>query len=255
MENANNSVAPVAQTAPRESLAVPIAIVIAAGLIAGAIYLGGGKTQPTAVRGTDQGAAAAEATTEFRAVDDTDHIRGNPNAPILFVEYSDYDCPFCKNFHDTMNQLMREYGESGKIAWVYRHMPLEQLHPNAPKIAEAAECVAKLGGNDAFWKFSDRVFNEKTTRDLTVMSRITEYATGAGVDKEKFENCYASGEMADKITASLQEGAAAGVRGTPHTFVIVGDDKTTINGAQPYSVVKQITDGLLEQLEGGTKGQ
>jgi len=252
MENANNPVAPVAPTAPRESLAVPIAIVIAAGLIAGAIYLGGGNAQPVA-KGTPAAEQAAETT--FRAVDDTDHIRGNPNAPILFVEYSDYDCPFCKNFHDTMNQLMRDYGESGKIAWVYRHMPLEQLHPNAPKIAEAAECVAKLGGNDAFWKFSDRVFNEKTTRDLTVMSRITEYATDAGADKEKFENCYASGEMAEKVAASVQEGAAAGVRGTPHTFVIVGDDKTTINGAQPYSVVKQITDGLLQQLEGGTKGQ
>ena len=252
MENANNPVAPQAPVAQKESLAVPIAIVIAAGLIAGAIYLGGGKTQPI-VKGTPP--TEQEVETTFRAVDDTDHVRGNPNAPILFVEYSDYDCPYCKDFHDTMNQLMRDYGESGKVAWVYRHMPLEQLHPNASKIAEAAECVAKLGGNDAFWKFSDRIFNEKSTRDLTVMSRITEYATDAGVDKEKFDNCYASGEMTEKVTASIQEGAAAGVRGTPHTLVIVGNDKTVINGAQPYSVVKQIIDGLLEQLEGGTKGQ
>ncbi len=247
MENEPTTATVPAQPAAKESLAVPIAIVIAAGLIAGAIYLSGGKTPTAPVAGT---AGTEETETTFRPVDDTDHIRGNPNAPILLVEYSDYDCPFCKNFDDTMQQIMREYGETGKVAWVYRHMPLEQLHPNASKIAEAAECVAKLGGNAAFWKFSDRVFAEKTNRDFTVMSRITEYATDAGVDSDAFQNCYASGEMADKVANSIQEGFDAGVRGTPHTFVIVGNDKTSINGAQPYSVVKQIIDNILEQVEG-----
>lgn len=245
---------PATPEAPRrESLAVPIAIVIAAGLIAGAIYLGGGSPAKNAGTGAPSGAGApaVQKETVFRPVDDTDHIKGNPNAPILLVEYSDYDCPFCKNFHDTMNQVMREYGESGKVAWVYRHLPLEALHPNASKIAEASECVAKIAGNDGFWKFSDRVFNEKTTRDLTVMSRITEYAVDAGANKAQFEECYNSGEMADKVAASVAEAGEAGARGTPHTFVIVGDDKTVINGAQPYPVVKEIIDNILAQIEGG----
>lgn len=236
----------------RESLAIPAAIVIAAALIAGAIFLNDGSPSKAAKGNLPaNGAGQEQKETVFRPVDDTDHIKGNPNAPILLVEYSDYDCPFCKNFHDTMNQIMREYGESGKVAWVYRHLPLEALHPNASKIAEAAECVAKLGGNEAFWKFTDRVFNEKTVRDLTVMSRITEYATDAGADKAKFEDCYAKGEMESKIAASIVEAGAAGARGTPHTFVIVGDDKTVINGAQPYPVVKDIIDNILAQVEGG----
>lgn len=229
----------------RESLAVPIAIVLAAGLIAGAIYLNGQSPQAA-----KQVPPAEDANVVFRAVDATDHIKGNPNAPILLVEYSDYDCPFCKQFDDTLNQIMTEYGESGKVALVYRHLPLVQLHPNAPKIAIASECVAEIAGNDGFWKFNDRVFGEKTTQDFTDMSRITEYATDAGADKGEFELCYNSNKTKDKVDASIKEAAAAGARGTPHTFVIVGDQRTVINGAQPYPVVKQVIDNILAQIEG-----
>jgi protein-disulfide isomerase len=247
MENTTNTPVPVeAPKAARESLAVPIAIVIAAGLIAGAIYLNGGNSQVA----KNPNEAPTEENVVFRAVDETDHIRGNPNAPILLVEYSDYDCPFCKQFHDTLNQVMREYGESGKVAWSYRHLPLQQLHPNAPKIAMAAECVAEIAGNDGFWKFTDRVFNEKTVQDFTEMSRITEYAIASGADQSAFELCYSSNKMKEKIDASIQEAAAAGARGTPHTFIIVGDQRTVINGAQPYSVVKQTIDNILAQIEG-----
>ncbi|MFM2374636.1 MAG: hypothetical protein RLZZ234_631 [Candidatus Parcubacteria bacterium] len=249
MENTTNTPAPIeAPKAARESLAVPIAIVIAAGLIAGAIYLNGGNTG-VAKNPTE---APTEENVVFRAVDETDHIRGNPNAPILLVEYSDYDCPFCKQFHDTLNQVMREYGESGKVAWSYRHLPLAQLHPNAPRIAMAAECVAESAGNDGFWKFTDRVFSEKTVQDFTEISRITEYALAAGADQSAFELCYSSNKMKEKIDASIQEAAAAGARGTPHTFIIVGDQKTVINGAQPYAVVKQTIDNVLAQIEGGS---
>jgi protein-disulfide isomerase len=240
---------PTPMTLPREreSLAVPIAIVIAAGLIAGAIYMNGGAvTAPKQNPG-----APVEQEVTFRPVDDTDHIKGNPNAAILLVEYSDYDCPFCKQFHDTMNQIMREYGETGKVAWVYRHLPLTQLHPNAGKIAMAAECVAENAGNVAFWKFTDRVFAEKTVQDPTNMSRIAEYAVDAGADRSSFELCYSSDKMKEKIDASVAEAAAAGARGTPHTFIIVGDQKTVINGAQPYAVVKETIDGILKQIEGG----
>ncbi len=244
------SAVPATPAKQRESLAVPIAIVIAAGLIAGAIYLNGSAPQPAREQAQN---APEEQAIEFRAVDETDHIRGNPNAPIMLVEYSDYDCPFCKQFHDTLTQVMKEYGESAKVGWVYRHLPLEQLHPNAPKIAMAAECVAEIAGNDAFWRFTDRVFAEKTTRDFTDMSRITEYATDAGADEAAFTLCYTNEKTKDKVDASIAEAAKAGARGTPHTFLIVGDQKTVINGAQPYSVVKQTIDGILKQIEGGAQ--
>lgn len=88
-------------------------------------------------------------------VNDSDHLLGNPNAPVLMVEYSDLECPFCQRFHPTMKQALDEY--EGQIAWVYRHFPLDALHPNARKAAEASECVAKVAGNDKFWEFIDEL--------------------------------------------------------------------------------------------------
>ncbi len=93
-------------------------------------------------------------------VTSADHIQGDINAPVKVVEYSDLECPFCKRFHTTMQQVMKEYGKD-KVAWVFRQFPLSQLHSKSPKEAEATECVAELGGNDAFWKFVDLI-NEVT---------------------------------------------------------------------------------------------
>lgn len=232
----------------RDSIAIPIAIVIAAGLIAGAIFFGNSNApaQQAAV------GSAQDSEPDVRQVDSTDHIRGNPNAQIVFVEYSDFDCPFCQDFHKTMQRIMDEYGSSGKIAWVYRHFPLGQLHPNAPKIAEASECVTEQGGDPAFWKFADMVFGEKPVNDFTEMSRLPEFAERAGVDRAKFESCLASGKYAEKLEKSIAEAQAAGGTGTPHTLVLVGDQIGTINGAQPYEVVKQIVENLISQMETGT---
>lgn len=232
----------------RDSIAIPIAIVIAAGLIAGAIYFTSTKNE--AATNGDTLPTATE-TPEIRQVDANDHVRGNPNAPIMFVEYSDFDCPFCKNFHETMNRIMDEYGSSGKVGWAYRHFPIAQLHPNAPKIAEASECVAELGGHGAFWKFADIVFREKPQNDTTEISRLSEFAESAGVSRSDFESCLQSGRQKAKIEASIQEAVDAGARGTPHTLVLIGDQSGVINGAQPYEVVKQVVDGLIQQMESG----
>jgi protein-disulfide isomerase len=87
-----------------------------------------------------------------------DHIRGDISAPVKIVEYSDLECPFCKRFHTTLQEIMKSsYGTENKVAWVFREFPLAQLHPKAVKEAEAAECVAELGGNEAYWKFIDKV--------------------------------------------------------------------------------------------------
>lgn len=85
-----------------------------------------------------------------------DHIRGDINAPVKVVLYSDLECPFCKRFHGTMQDIMKAYS-TDKVAWVFRPFPIAQLHPKAVKEAEAAECAAEIGGNDAFWKFIDKV--------------------------------------------------------------------------------------------------
>ena len=240
----------------QNSLGIPIAIVIAGAMIAGAVFYtnsntgtGGGNL---AIDTSSDNAPAEQPAGELPPVNADDHIRGNPNAPIVIVEYSDYDCPFCKNFHNTMNRVMDTYGVNGDVAWVYRHFPLQQLHPNAPRIAAASECVAELGGNDAFWTFSDLVFDERGTNEPTDLTRLEEFATRSGVNATDYNECVSSGRYNEKVAQSVQEAIAAGGRGTPHSFVIVGDQQGVINGAQPYEVVSQVIEGLLSQIQGNT---
>lgn len=246
---------PPAQTSSSnmsQSLLVPVAIVIGFGLVAIAIFFSGNGTaqpvvanDPNQVVPTDNGDPA-----NIAPITADDHIRGNPNAPIVIVEYSDYDCPFCKNFHETMNEILEKYGTDGKVAWVYRHFPLQQLHPNAPTIAHASECVAELAGNDGFWKFSDLVFDERGTNEPTNLTRLEEFAETSGADKVAFGTCMDENRHVDKVEADFNNGIAVGARGTPHSIVIVGDQQGIINGAQPYGAVEQIVENLLAQIEG-----
>ena len=185
-----------------------------------------------------------------RSVDESDYILGNPNAPIVMIEYSDYDCPFCKQYHQTMNQIMDEYGVTGRIAWVYRQFPLAELHPNAPKISEAALCVGSLGGNDAFWKFSNTIFNSRDINEPTNVTKLAQYAQTSGVDTAQYAACMSEGRMKQAVEDSIRDGYDAGARGTPYTILLVGNQQAVINGAQPYDVVKGIVENLIDQLDG-----
>lgn len=98
----------------------------------------------------------ADKASAFTKLKDNDHVNGDRNAKVLLVEYSDFQCPFCQRFHPTTKQVLDQYGKD--VALVYRHYPLDQIHPFARPTAEASECVAEIGGNDAFWKFTDTVF-------------------------------------------------------------------------------------------------
>lgn len=98
----------------------------------------------------------SDESSNVRSVNEGDHLRGDPKATVKIVEFSDLECPFCKNFHFTMQQIMSEY--PGKVSWAYRHFPLDSLHPKARKEAEASECAAELGGNDGFWSYVDKLF-------------------------------------------------------------------------------------------------
>ena len=93
-----------------------------------------------------------------REIDNTDYLRGNPDARYIFVEYSDFDCPFCSRFHQTMKEVINARDD---VAWVYRHLPLESLHPNARYVANVAECAGENGDNqNDFWSFADAYFNQ-----------------------------------------------------------------------------------------------
>jgi len=246
--------APVQKMA-NNTLAIPIAIVFGFGLIAAAIFFSGAAKPAQNVTIPSGDNTEVATTGPIRPVDETDNIRGNPNAPIVIIEYSDYDCPFCKNFHDTMNKVMANYGSDGKVAWVYRHFPIEKLHPSAPRIALASECVAELGGNDAFWKFSDLVFGERGTNEPTNTSRLTEFATSAGVSGTAFDSCLADERTKSAVEEDMVDGINAGAKGTPYSLLLVGGQQGIINGAQSYEYVSKILDTLIAQIDGKATAQ
>lgn len=212
---------------------IPLALIVAGALVGGAVYFKsstGPSNDPTVP--TD---------IVVNPISPGDHVLGNPNADILIVEFSDIDCPFCSTFHTTMNRIIGEYGRDGKVAWVYRHFPIDQLHPDARLKAESTECVASLGGNEAFWNYTDALFaRNETAADLPAI------AAEFGVDQAAFNACVSEKRFADKVQAHYDEAFAAGGRGTPYSVVISKDGDTfPINGAQPYEVVKQIIDTIL----------
>jgi protein-disulfide isomerase len=229
------------------TLTVPVAIVAAGVLIAGAIFFTRGV--PNDNNRVNNGLPNLD-TTSVRAVDASDHILGNPNATIKIIEYSDTECPFCKSFHTTMHRIMDEYGKDAKVAWVYRHFPLykgaQPLHPQAGKQAEATECAAELGGNVKFWEFIDRLYEITPSNNGLALSELPKIAEHVGLNRQAFETCLASGKYAQKISDSYDEALEAGATGTPYTVIVAeGRNPIPVPGAQPYAAIKTIIDTLL----------
>ncbi|MCR4331801.1 MAG: DsbA family protein [Sulfuricaulis sp.] len=176
-----------------------------------------------------------------------DHIRGDPAAPVTLIEYSDFECPFCKRFHLTAKRLMDE--SKGQLKWVYRHFPLDELHPGkARKEAVASECAAEIGGNDAFWKFADRFFELTPSNNRTDIDTVLPQIAGEiGLDKARFAACLASGKYDRRIAEEVKDAVATGGRGTPWSFIVSKSGKAyPLSGAQPHAVVKQLVDLALE---------
>ncbi len=218
---------------------VPVAIVIAGALIAGAIYGGGGK-----MGGTTNTKQVAD-NIEIPAISAEDHVLGNPNADVVIVEYSDTECPFCKVFHNTLKDIMSTYGN--KVAWSYRHFPIAQLHSRATKEAEATECAASLGGNAAFWKYLDKIFETTNSNDSLDPNQLPILAQGPGIDHQGFVNCLSSGQFTQKVQDSVAEAIKIGARGTPYSVLISKDGKKiVVNGAEPFEMVKAKIDSLLK---------
>jgi protein-disulfide isomerase len=178
---------------------------------------------------------------------DRDHIRGNPDAPVTLVEYSDFECPFCRRFHPTVKQVVEESG--GRVRWVYRHFPLDEIHSKARKEAVASECAAELGGNDAFWKFADRFFELTPSNNNTDIDTILPRIAGEiGLDKARFASCVASGRHDRRVAEDQQNAVASGGRGTPWVIIMSKSGKTyPLSGAQPYASVKQIVELAFQE--------
>lgn len=224
-------------------LSAPAAIIIA-GLIVGGAVLYNGRAAGNQQANTNPPAAEASFKPDaIRPFAETDHLRGNPEAPVVILEYSDLECPFCKLFHQTMEEVVKEY--DGKVAWVYRHFPLP-IHAKAEKEAEATECVAKLGGETKFWDYADKIFSVTPSNNGLDLALLPKMAVELGVDQKQFEECLQSGEMAGKIKADLDNAVAAGGQGTPFSIIITKDGAKELGGAVPAAQLKTLIDQALK---------
>jgi len=192
-----------------------------------------------------EGKLSEEQVKTIPAISDKDHFRGSKDAKLLLVEYSDLECPFCKRFHPTTLQILEEYKD--QVALVYRHFPLDQIHPKADKEAEASECVKELGGEVAFWKFVDKIFEVTPANNGLDHTLLPTYAGQAGVSESAFSACLDSGKYADYVEKDYQGGLKAGISGTPGSFLInQKGDAWLVIGAQPYESLKAIIEEALK---------
>ncbi len=177
-----------------------------------------------------------------------DHIYGDPNAPVSLVEYSDFECPFCKRYHPNVKKLIEQ--NRGKVNWVYRHFPLEFHNPGAQKQAEATECAAELGGNDAFWRYSDLIYQRTTSNGKGFpIDRLVPLAEEIGLDGKTFRGCLDSGRMTTRVREDYEDGVKAGISGTPGTIFLnhVNGDVFATAGALPVSSLQTAVDRLLSE--------
>ncbi len=221
----------------KSSYTVPLAIIFGGIIIAVAVYVSMPKRVPTLNTGN---------LSLVRPVDTFDHIFGNPAAKVKIVEYSDFDCEYCKDFHEIMHQIIANEGTHGEIAWVFREFPLIEIHPNALSHARAAECIAQTAGNDTFWTFADVLFKNQPVDP----SQYGTLAKMAGVSNDTFATCYASAAttVETRILADRKNALDIGAQGTPYSLILVaGKPPVVMNGFYSYDMVKQLVDQALAQ--------
>lgn len=197
-----------------------------------------------------QQADASARTAKAQSVtppNENDYIRGNQDAEITLIEYSDYECPFCKRFHPTAISLLEQY--DGKVNWVYRHFPLNFHDPLATKEALAAECAGEQGGSDAFWKYTDKIFEITTSNGRGMTDdQLFGIAQAVGLNQTELETCVKEERFLTKVRNQNQDGIKAGVTGTPGNILYNNKTGETIavDGAQPLSQLSNAVDQLLE---------
>jgi protein-disulfide isomerase len=202
------------------------------------------KTSPQPVQAPTQPSAPSVIQVSL----DDDPIKGNPDAPVTVIEFSDFQCPFCSRFYtQTLPALEENYIDTGKIKLVYRDLPLDNLHPNARPAHIAAECADEQG---KFWEYHNILFdnqaqwNKLSSADLS--SQLNQYATTLGLESANFDSCLSSQTIANEVNADYLQAAQYGATGTPTFFI--GNEKDgfiRLVGAQPYSSFQAVIDAQL----------
>ncbi len=248
------------------ALSTQTAILIAAGLISFSILLGDGVIKikglsvnkgetaaaPSAQAPTtpDQQPPAAPTGPVAVSLDD-DPMIGDKNAPVTIVEFSDYECPFCKRHYDqTYIPLKKDYIDTGKVKLVYRDLPLSFHDPMATTEAIAASCAREQGGDSAYFKFHDTMFTKTTSNGSGLTKdQLYGFAAEQGLDSAKFKSCLDSEKYKDEVAKDLADATKYGASGTPSFFVGKSAENfqgKIIVGAQPYTTFQAEIDALLK---------
>lgn len=234
--------------ASQPSNALPLAVFLGLALIAAAIYFGPAKGNFFATSGgSGSGAAPPPAaqpndTTPKAPVNVTQGdlpVLGKPNAPVLIVEWGDYQCPFCgRLFEQVEPQVRQQYVETGKVRWAYRDFAF--LGQESVDAAMAARCANE---QEVFWAYHDMLFESQEGENQGTFSRekLKGFARELGLDTAAFNTCLDSEKYEDAVTVDTNAGRDAGVSGTPTTFV----NGRVVNGAQPFDVFAKIIDEEL----------
>ncbi len=163
---------------------------------------------------------------------DPKRLRGNPKAPVMIVEFSDYQCPYCHQVEPVIKDLLAKYGD--KVSLSYRDLPLRQIHPQAQIAAEASRCAEEQG---KFWEYHDQLFtSSKLDHDA-----LLDYARTLKLDDKQFDSCLTSEKYKTEIDQDLREGMQAGVNGTPGFFI----NGVALSGSQPKESFAQVIDEEL----------
>lgn len=215
---------------------IPLAIIVGGVIIAGAVYLSAERLP---------GNASASKPELVRPVSSSDHILGNPAARVKIIEYADFDCSYCAGYHEALHQVVATLGASGEVAWVFRHFPLTEIHPNALRHAQAAECAVIAGGENAFWAMSGALFEAQPIDS----ARYGTYARAAGIEEESFASCLANGndEIDARIALDRENALSMGARGTPYSVLLVeGKPPIAIEGARTYEALRVLIEDALD---------
>jgi len=262
----------------KKQLSVPNAIILAGIIIAGAVLLtnyspsissGNIKVGQEALYdktgNLNLGSANAlpsieaekpieKASPTLAPVSETDHVRyiGTmtreeilKSAKLTIIEYSDLECPFCKKFHPTMQQIIEAY--PGQVVWVYRHFPLDSIHSKSRTESNASECAYEQGGDTTFWKYMDKIFEITPANNGLDLTKLSTVASDFGLNMTKFKTCLQNDTYAQKIQSQYESGVKAGVEGTPASFITTKDGRyAQIMGAESFESIKTKIDKLLK---------
>ena len=165
---------------------------------------------------------------------DPARVRGNPKAPIMIVEFSDYQCPYCHQAESTVKEVLAKYGD--KVSLSYRDFPLTSIHPQALIAAEASRCALEQG---KFWEYHDQLFAASTLEK----DALVEYARNLKLDEKQFDSCLKGEKYKADIEKDADEGRKAGVNGTPGFFI----NGVSISGAKPKEEFTKVIDDELSR--------